>query len=49
MAQRLAEIYGFSIAPTIRDDITGGTNDVIVAGVLSIGEHGDYAVNALGQ
>ena len=37
-----AREYGFRISPTIDDALTSGTNQLQVAGVLSIGEHGDY-------
>ena len=42
LSRSLSERYGFKIANTIDDAITLGTDSVQVAGVLSIGEHGDY-------
>jgi hypothetical protein len=38
----LAEKYGFRIAATIDEALTHGTDRLQVAGVLSIGEHGEY-------
>jgi hypothetical protein len=37
-----AEKHGFRISPTIRDALTLASDQVQVAGVLCIGEHGDY-------
>ena len=42
MSRSLAEKHGFRICQTIDEAITLGTGEVQVAGVLSIGEHGDY-------
>lgn len=42
MSRDLAARYGFRLAPTIDEAITLGSDRVQVAGVLSIGEHGDY-------
>jgi hypothetical protein len=42
MSRDLANKYGFKIAGTIDEALTGGTGRMQVAGVLSIGEHGDY-------
>jgi hypothetical protein len=42
MSRELARKYGFSIAPTIREALTLGTDALQVRGVLSIGEHGKY-------
>lgn len=42
LSRELAEKHGFRIAKTIDEAITLGTDKVQVAGVLSIGEHGDY-------
>lgn len=39
---KLAEKHGFRLAKTIDEAITLSTDQVQVAGVLSIGEHGDY-------
>ena len=42
LSRELSRKYGFRISPTIDDALTFGTNQLQVAGVLSIGEHGDY-------
>jgi len=42
LSRRLADKHGFRIASTIDEAITLGTHKVQVAGVLSIGEHGQY-------
>ena len=42
MSRELARKYSIPILPTIEQAITLGTGDVAVAGVLSIGEHGNY-------
>jgi len=42
LSRDLARKHGFPIVPTIAEAITLGTNQVQVAGVLSIGEHGTY-------
>ena len=42
MSRRLAAKYGFPIVDTIDEAITLGSDEVKVAGVLSIGEHGSY-------
>ncbi|MGE5194204.1 MAG: hypothetical protein ACM3U2_17055 [Deltaproteobacteria bacterium] len=42
MSRKLAEKHGFRLAKTIDEAVTLGTGEVQVAGVLSIGEHGDY-------
>lgn len=42
LSRSLADKHGFRICKTINEAITHGTNQVQVAGVLSIGEHGDY-------
>lgn len=42
LSRSLARKHGFRITPTIEEAITLGTGKVQVAGVLSIGEHGDY-------
>ena len=41
-SQKLAKKYGFRLAQTIDEAINFRGNKVGVAGVLSIGEHGDY-------
>ena len=43
-SRKMAERHGFKLARTIDEAITLGTNEVKVAGVLSIGEHGKYPV-----
>ncbi|MBD3674460.1 MAG: hypothetical protein HUJ26_13140 [Planctomycetaceae bacterium] len=42
LSRGLSKKHGFRIVPTIEEAITLGTGKVQVAGVLSIGEHGDY-------
>lgn len=42
MSRSLADKHGFKIAKTIDEAITLGTDEIKVAGVLSIGEHGKY-------
>lgn len=42
LSRELAEKHGFRLAKSIDEAITLGTDQVQVAGVLSIGEHGDY-------
>lgn len=42
MSRELAEKYGFKIARSIDEALSGGTDRLQVSGVLSIGEHGDY-------
>lgn len=42
LSRSLAERHGFRLARSIDEAITLGTNRVQVAGVLSIGEHGNY-------
>jgi len=49
LSVKLAEKHGFRMCKTIREAITLGGNDVVVDGVLSIGEHGDYPWNEFGQ
>src|SRR6478672_9136670 len=46
--QRSAE-FGFKVYPTIAEALRCGTDRLAVDGVLVIGEHGDYPVNAKGQ
>ncbi|MDB5337441.1 MAG: hypothetical protein JWN70_3060, partial [Planctomycetaceae bacterium] len=38
----LSKKHGFRLAKTIREALTLGTDSLAVAGVLSIGEHGNY-------
>ncbi|HEX8199757.1 MAG TPA: hypothetical protein VF590_04665 [Isosphaeraceae bacterium] len=49
MARDVAKRYGIPIYPTIAGALTLGGKTLAVDGVLSIGEHGDYPVNAKGQ
>ena len=42
LSRGLAKKFGFRIARTIDEAVTLGTNRIPVAGVLSVGEHGDY-------
>lgn len=42
LSGKMAERHGFKLARTIDEAITLGTDEVQVAGVLSIGEHGNY-------
>ena len=47
-AERAKE-FGFTVYPTIAETLRCGTDRLAVDGVLVIGEHGDYPVNAKGQ
>jgi len=42
LSRELAQKHGFKIAKTIDEALTLGTDRLQVAGVFSIGEHGDY-------
>lgn len=42
LSRAMAGKHGFQISKSIDEAITGGTNQIQVAGVLSIGEHGNY-------
>lgn len=46
LSRGLAEKHGFRIAGSIDEAITLGTGELQVAGVLSIGEHGNYPSSA---
>jgi hypothetical protein len=49
LGRALAAKHKIPIVPTIDDAITLGTGKVAVDGVISVGEHGDYPWNKLGQ
>lgn len=49
MSRALSDQFGFRIAKSIDEAMTLGTDQIAVDGVLSIGEHGDYPWNDLGQ
>ena len=49
MAVSLAKQHGFRMCKSIDEALTLGTNRLAVEGVLSVGEHGDYPHNAIGQ
>lgn len=49
LSRGLAEKYGFHIAQTIDEAVTLGQDKLPVAGVLSVGEHGDYPRSENGQ
>jgi hypothetical protein len=49
MARDVAKQYKIEIVPTIADALQLGTNDLVVDGVLSIGEHGRYPLTDRGQ
>ncbi len=44
-----ARSFGFKVYPTIAEALRCGGNNLAVAGVLIIGEHGDYPHNEKGQ
>ncbi len=49
MSRAVAAQYGVPIYGTIRDALTLGGPALAVDGVVLVGEHGDYPVNAWGQ
>lgn len=49
LCRALCARHGVPVFSTITEAVGIGTNEVPVAGVLLIGEHGDYPRNAIGQ
>lgn len=49
MGRDVARQYGIPVVPTIAEALTLGGRNLAVDAVLSIGEHGQYPVNAKGQ
>lgn len=42
LCRPLAQKYGFRLASSIDDAVTSGSDEIQVAGVFSVGEHGNY-------
>lgn len=49
MARQIAQEFKIPILPTIREALTLGGKKMAVDAVLSIGEHGSYPLNEIGQ
>lgn len=49
IGRQLAERHGVPVFPTIGEALTCGGSGLAVDGVVSIAEHGDYELNAIGQ
>jgi hypothetical protein len=49
MSRDLAKKHGFKICDTIAEALTLGGKELAVEGVLSVGEHGNYPKNEIGQ
>ena len=49
MARQVAQEYKIPLVPTIREALTLGEKKLAVDAVLSIGEHGTYPTNEIGQ
>ena len=49
MSRGLSKKYHFPICDSIEDALTLGGKDLAVDGVVIVGEHGDYPLNARGQ
>lgn len=49
LSRKLTSDYGVPVFPTIKEALCRGGRELAVDGVVSIGEHGRYPVNDLGQ